>query len=232
MQIYFLIFTCLHIYLSICIFTCIFILLVCIYCNSHACLLSTYIHTNIHTYIHTCIHTYIHTYIHFFMNGNTERAQFALSRVCIPKKRKRKAIKRTKQIYKISKRVMKKNSCHLVPKVVIDLPLKEGRLKEAGDTEEGREFQRREVEGKKPLLNRLILALRVSHNSCGQMMWNVAEPFEVEYRRPIHQGSDQSNSGRKEMEKRRRDRRSRFKVKERSPIRRIAFDSTLSRREV
>ena len=30
---------------------------------------------------------------------------------------------------------------------------------EARNTEEGREFQRREVEGKKPSLNRLILAL-------------------------------------------------------------------------
>ena len=35
-------------------------------------------------------------------------------------------------------------------------------LKEAGNTEEGREFQRREVEGKKPSLNRLILALESS----------------------------------------------------------------------
>ena len=32
-------------------------------------------------------------------------------------------------------------------------------------------------------------------------MWNVAEPLEVEYRRPVHQSSDQSNSGRKEIEK-------------------------------
>ena len=45
---------------------------------------------------------------------------------------------------------------------------------------------------------------RVPHNSCGQMMpavWNVAEPLEVEYRLPIHQSSDQSNSGRKVIEK-------------------------------
>ena len=40
--------------------------------------------------------------------------------------------------------------------------LKEGRLKEAGNTEGGREFQRWEVEGKKPSLNRLILALESS----------------------------------------------------------------------
>ena len=59
----------------------------------------------------------------FFMNGNTEWAQCAPSRVCIPKKRKRKAVKRIKQVYKISKQVIrKKKSCHLVRKVVIDLP--------------------------------------------------------------------------------------------------------------
>ena len=32
-------------------------------------------------------------------------------------------------------------------------------------------------------------------------VWNVAEPLEVEYRQPIRQISDQSNSGRKEIEK-------------------------------
>ena len=32
-------------------------------------------------------------------------------------------------------------------------------------------------------------------------MWNVAEPLEVEYRQPIHQNSDQSNIGRKEIVK-------------------------------
>ena len=32
-------------------------------------------------------------------------------------------------------------------------------------------------------------------------MWNLAEPLEVEYRQPIHQSIDQSNSGRKEIEK-------------------------------
>ena len=42
------------------------------------------------------------------------------------KKRKRKAMKRIKQIYKISQKSNKKNACHLVPKVVIDLPF-EGR---------------------------------------------------------------------------------------------------------
>ena len=31
-------------------------------------------------------------------------------------------------------------------------------------------------------------------------VWNVAEPLEVEYRWPIHQSSDQSNSGKKEIE--------------------------------
>ena len=32
-------------------------------------------------------------------------------------------------------------------------------------------------------------------------IWNMAKPLEVEYRQPIHQSSDQSNSGRKEIEK-------------------------------
>ena len=32
-------------------------------------------------------------------------------------------------------------------------------------------------------------------------VWNVAEPLEVKCRRPIHQSSDQSNSGRKEKVK-------------------------------
>ena len=32
-------------------------------------------------------------------------------------------------------------------------------------------------------------------------MWNVAKPLKVEYRLPIHQSGDQSNSGRKEIEK-------------------------------
>ena len=32
-------------------------------------------------------------------------------------------------------------------------------------------------------------------------MWNIAELVEVEYRRPIHQSSDQTNSGRREIEK-------------------------------
>ena len=32
-------------------------------------------------------------------------------------------------------------------------------------------------------------------------VWNVAEPLEVGYRQPIRQSSDQSNIGRKEIEK-------------------------------
>ena len=42
------------------------------------------------------------------------------------RKRKRKAMKRIKQIYRISKKGNKNISCHLVPKVVIHLPF-EGR---------------------------------------------------------------------------------------------------------
>ena len=50
------------------------------------------------------------------------------------KKRKRKAMKRIKQTYKISKKDRTKKSCHLGPKAVIDLPFEEGRLKEVGNT--------------------------------------------------------------------------------------------------
>ena len=65
-------------------------------------------------------------------------------------------------------------------------------------------------------------------------VWNVAEPLEVEYRRPVHQSSDQSNSGRKDIEAtlQQRDRGLTVEVKEGSPIKWIAFNSTLSRREV
>ena len=44
------------------------------------------------------------------------------------RKRKRKTMKRTKQKYKISKKGNKKKSCHLVPKVVIDLPFEERKV--------------------------------------------------------------------------------------------------------
>ena len=65
-------------------------------------------------------------------------------------------------------------------------------------------------------------------------MWNMAKPLEVEYKQPIHQSSDQSNSGEKDSEVtlQRQDRGSRVEVKEGSPFKWIAFDSTLSRREV
>ena len=43
------------------------------------------------------------------------------------RKRKRKAMKRIKRIYKISKKANKEKSCHLVPKVVIDLRHVEGK---------------------------------------------------------------------------------------------------------
>ena len=86
-------------------------------------------------------------------------------RVCIPKKRKRKALKRIKENDKISKMVIiiiKKKS-HLVPKVVIDL-LFEGRSKEARNTEEGRvpkAGSRREGPITEPI-NSCILALESS----------------------------------------------------------------------
>ena len=60
---------------------------------------------------------FIYLFIYFFMNGNTECTSL--------KKRKRNVMKRIKRFYDISKKV-KKKSCHLVPKVVIEL-LFEGR---------------------------------------------------------------------------------------------------------
>ena len=54
------------------------------------------------------------------------------------RKRKRKAMKRIKQKYKVSKKDIKKKSCHLVPKVAIDLPF-EGRKVEGS-----RKYRRRE----------------------------------------------------------------------------------------
>ena len=55
------------------------------------------------------------------MNGNTERAHWSASL----KKWERKAVKRIKKFIKYLKSAIKK-SCHLVPKVAIDLPF-EGR---------------------------------------------------------------------------------------------------------
>ena len=63
----------------------------------------------------------------FLMNGNTERTQCALSWVCIPRKRKRKAMKRVKQKHKISKNGNKK-IMPSGPKVVIDLPFEERKI--------------------------------------------------------------------------------------------------------
>ena len=65
-------------------------------------------------------------------------------------------------------------------------------------------------------------------------VWKLVEPLEVEHRYPICQNSDQNNSGRKEIEKRPcgGDKRPKVKVKEGSPIKWIAFNSTLSRGEV
>ena len=51
-------------------------------------------------------------------------------------------------------------------------------------------------------------------------VWKVAEPLEVEYRQPIHQSSDQKNSGRKD---RRATLLSRVEVEEGSPIKWIAL---------
>ena len=116
-------------------------------------------------------------------------------------KRKIKALKRIKQIFKISEKGKnkEKKSCHLVLKVVIDLPF-EGRK-----VERSQKYRRERVPtvGRNHHWTYWFLHWRVPHNSCGQMMpvvWNVAEPLEVEYRWPIHQSSDQSTGSRKEIE--------------------------------
>ena len=74
----------------------------------------------------------------------------------------KKGSKKNKKVYKIFKKCNKK----IMPFGPLDgdRPAfwRKGRLKEAGNTEEGREFQKWEVEGKKPSLNRLILALESS----------------------------------------------------------------------
>ena len=44
----------------------------------------------------------------FFMNGNTERAQCALSLVCIPQEMGKKGSKKNKKVYKIFKKCNKK----------------------------------------------------------------------------------------------------------------------------
>ena len=44
------------------------------------------------------------------------------------KKRRRKAVKRIKQVYKTFKKCNKKKSCNLVPRVVIDLPFEGGKV--------------------------------------------------------------------------------------------------------
>ena len=45
----------------------------------------------------------------FFMNGNTERAQCALSLFCIPQEMGKKGSKKNKKVYKIFKKCNKKN---------------------------------------------------------------------------------------------------------------------------
>ena len=120
-------------------------------------------------------------------------------------KRKRSVLKRIKQFYKISKKSNKKKSYHLVPKVVIDLHF-EGRKVEGSWKYSRRErVPKARSRGEETITEPINSRIGEFHtNSCGQMLadvWNVAKPLEVEYRRPIHQSSDQSNSVRKEKVK-------------------------------
>ena len=58
------------------------------------------------------------------------------------KKRKRNVMKRIKQIYKISKKGNIKKSCHLVPKVVINLPFEGRKVEGSRKYRRRREFQK------------------------------------------------------------------------------------------
>ena len=65
-------------------------------------------------------------------------------------------------------------------------------------------------------------------------IWNIVKPLEVEYRQPILQSSDQGNSSRKRDRYAtlwQRDRGLRVEVKDGSPMKRLAFDSTLTRKK-
>ena len=65
-------------------------------------------------------------------------------------------------------------------------------------------------------------------------VWNMDEPLEVGYRQPVCQSSDQSNNGKKEIEKQScgKEMKGQELRSRRSPIKQIAFDSALSRREL
>ena len=85
-----------------------------------------------------------------------------------------------------------KKSYHLVLRVVIELPFEGSR--------QNRRWKRVPQVGSRgeETITELINSMhwRVPHNNCGQVMpdaWNVAEPLEVKYRKPIRQRSDQSN---------------------------------------
>ena len=100
---------------------------------------------------------------------------------------------------------IKRKSCHLVPKVVVDLPF-EGRKVEG--SWKNRRWKRVPLaggRGEETITEPINSCIgEFPHNNCWQMMpdvWNVAEPLEMEYRQPVHQSSDQSSCNRKEIEK-------------------------------
>ena len=151
-------------------------------------------------------------------------------------KRKRNVMKRIKQFYKISKKGNKKKSCHLLPKVAIDLPL-EGRKVEGSQKYRRRERvlkagSRGEETITEPINSRIgefhTIVVGKCCLPCGtwpsHWRWNTGSQFIREVTKVIAVERD------REATLRRRDRGSRVKVG--SPIKWIAFDSTLSRREV
>ena len=75
-----------------------------------------------YTFMRMCIIKYTTCHFFFLWMGTQNGHSVPFLESASLKKWKRKAMKRIKQIHKISKNGNKKKSCHLVPKVVIDLP--------------------------------------------------------------------------------------------------------------
>ena len=93
-----------------------------------------------------------------------------------------KKMKRIKQIYKISKKgTKKKKSCHLVPKVVIDLPFEGRKVEGSQKYRRGERVPKAGSRREETITEPFNSCIREFHtNSCGQMMpavWNVAEPL-------------------------------------------------------
>ena len=114
--------------------------------------------------------TLFYLFVYFFLRtGTLNGHNVPFLESVSPKKRKSKAMTRIKQIAKIFKK--ENSNIHEEKKIHAIWSLKwwqtclskERKSKKAGNTEDGREFHRKEVEGKKPPLNRLLLYLCIYH---------------------------------------------------------------------